>query len=74
MRSRFCLIFSRANLIVVCVLGLLVLIPPARAQGLVSSDLSRYRSVGAVELSPDGHRLAYSIVMRDTPGRPYGQL
>ena len=44
------------------------------AQGLVSSDLSRLRSVGSVALSPDGHRIAYTITMRDRPGRPYGQL
>ena len=46
----------------------------AYAQGLASSDLSRLRSVGSVALSPDGHSIAYTIVMRDRPGRPYGQL
>jgi len=71
---KFHLVSSRAKVLVFWVLGLLALIPLAGAQGLVSSDLSRYRSVGAVALSPDGHRLAYSIVMRDQPGRPYGQL
>ncbi len=44
------------------------------AQGLTSSDLSRFRSVGSVALSPDGHRVAYTVAMRDRPGRPYGQL
>jgi Tol biopolymer transport system component len=44
------------------------------AQGLTSSDLSRFRSVGSVALSPDGHRIAYTVAMRDRPGRPYGQL
>jgi len=44
------------------------------AQGLTSADLSRLRSVGSVALSPDGHRVAYSVGMRDRPGRPYGQL
>ena len=48
--------------------------PPAGAQGLTSSDLSRLRSVGGVELSPDGRRIAYSVILRDRPGRPYGQL
>ncbi len=43
-------------------------------QGLASGDLSRLRSVGSVELSPDGRRIAYSVTMRDRPGRPYGQL
>jgi len=45
-----------------------------RAQGLTSSELSRLRSVGSVELSPDGRRIAYTVTMRDRPGRPYGQL
>jgi len=44
------------------------------AQGLASADLSRFRSVGSVALSPDGRRVAYTVVMRDRPGRPYGQL
>jgi dipeptidyl aminopeptidase/acylaminoacyl peptidase len=46
----------------------------ANPQGLVSSDLSRLRSVGGVAASPDGKRVAYSVVLRDRPGRPYGQL
>jgi dipeptidyl aminopeptidase/acylaminoacyl peptidase len=41
---------------------------------LTSADLSKLRSVGAVELSPDGRYIAYTITMRDQPGRPYGQL
>src|SRR5689334_10096238 len=44
------------------------------AQGLVSKDLSRLRNVGGVALSPDGKHVAYGVVMRDRPGRPYGQL
>src|SRR5712664_4790984 len=44
------------------------------AQGLASADLSRLRAVGNVAVSPDGHRVAYTVVMRDRPGRPYGQL
>jgi len=47
---------------------------PANAQGLNSSDLSRLRSIGSVVLSPDGHYIAYTITMRDFPGRPYSQL
>jgi dipeptidyl aminopeptidase/acylaminoacyl peptidase len=54
---------------------LLAVVPPsAYAQGLISSDLSRLRSVGSVALSPDGRYIAYTITMRDRPGRPYGQL
>jgi len=70
----------RALIGLVCVTGLLgggvVGVPGAVAQGggLVSADLSRMRSVGGVAVSPDGKRLAYTVVMRDRPGRPYGQL
>jgi len=46
----------------------------AQGQGLVSSDLSKLRSVGGVAVSPDGKRVAYTVVMRDRPGRPHGQL
>ena len=53
---------------------ILAMIPSATAQGLVSSDLSRMRSVGGVTLSPDGKRIAYTVTMLDEPGRPYGQL
>jgi len=49
-------------------------VPPSLAQGLQSSDLFRFRSVGQVELSPDGHRVAYTVAMFDRPGRPYSQI
>ena len=62
------------RLVFLSALCLVTTIPPARAQGLVSGDLSRLRSVGGVALSPDGRHLAYSVVMREEPGRPYGQL
>jgi dipeptidyl aminopeptidase/acylaminoacyl peptidase len=45
-----------------------------RAQGLSSRNLSSFRSIGSVALSPDGRRIAYTLTMRDRPGRPYGQL
>ena len=69
----------RCYLVAVCAFVLLVtnasiLVPGSSAQGLVSQDLSRLRNVGGVALSPDGKRVAYSVVMRDRPGRPYGQL
>ena len=57
-----------------CVLALLVGAPIGSTQGLSSSDLSRLRSVGSVELSPDSRHIAYSVTMRDRPGRPWGQL
>lgn len=43
------------------------------AQGLVSADLYKLRSVGEVELSPDGARVAYAVSNSDQPGRPYSQ-
>jgi Tol biopolymer transport system component len=46
----------------------------AGAQGLVSSDLSRFRFVGGVTLAPDGRRCAYTTIMYDRPGRPYPLL
>src|SRR6266404_7082323 len=57
-----------------CLLSLSGIVPLSKAQGLASADLSRLRSVGSVAVSPDGHRVAYTMVMRDRPGRPYGQL
>jgi dipeptidyl aminopeptidase/acylaminoacyl peptidase len=49
---------------------------PASAQGdrLQSSDLLRLRSVTAVEVSPDGQRVAYVVENNDGGGRPWGQL
>src|SRR5256714_10333986 len=67
-------VLLRAGFCLCCVLVLIRLVPSAAAQALASSDLSRLRSVGSVELSPDGRRIAYGVVMRDRPGRPYGQL
>jgi dipeptidyl aminopeptidase/acylaminoacyl peptidase len=51
-----------------------LLVGTVYAQVLTSSDLSRLRSVGSVALSPDGRYIAYTIMMRDLPGRPYDQL
>ncbi|MGH9144678.1 MAG: hypothetical protein ACRD2I_26355, partial [Vicinamibacterales bacterium] len=48
---------------------------PALAQDrLQSSDLLKLRSVSAVEVSPDGARVAYTVENNDGTGRPYGQL
>jgi dipeptidyl aminopeptidase/acylaminoacyl peptidase len=74
MRLRLQSILVRAGFCTFCALGLLTIAPFGGAQGLSSSDLSRLRSVGSVELSPDGRRIAYTVTMRDRPGRPYGQL
>src|SRR5215471_2240523 len=66
--------FVPVALTAIAALCVLAFVAAAEAQGLVSNDLSRLRSVGSVAISPDGHRLAYSVVMRDRRGRPYGQL
>lgn len=42
--------------------------------GLRSSDLYRFRSVGDVLFSPDGNRIAYTVVTNGETGRPYAQL
>jgi len=46
----------------------------ARSGGLESSDLYRLRSVGQVQLAPDGARVTYTVVNADRPGRPYSQV
>src|SRR5712671_1046124 len=66
-------LFVRAMLCVSTLMWV-VTVRSSGAQGLASADLSRLRSVGSVAVSSDGHRVAYTIVMRDRPGRPYGQL
>src|SRR5688572_2819832 len=38
--------------------------------GLTSADLYKLRSLGDVQVSPDGKRVAYAVTRRDGPGRP----
>ena len=38
--------------------------------GITGADLYRLRSLGDVQLSPDGARVAYAVSRRDGPGRP----
>jgi len=48
---------------------------PALAQARIQSqDFLALRSVGAIEWSPDGTRIAYSVTNNDGPGGPYSQL
>src|SRR5262249_53212629 len=49
---------------------------PAAATSSIfqSSDLYRLKSIGDVQVSPDGRRIAYSIQNTDRPGRPYSQV
>jgi dipeptidyl aminopeptidase/acylaminoacyl peptidase len=46
----------------------------AETRRLESADLLRMRSVDSVRLSPDGARIAYTVVTQDQPGRPQRQL
>ncbi len=46
----------------------------AQTRGLESADLLKLRSIGDVEWSPDGSRVAYTVSNNDGPRRPYSQL
>jgi dipeptidyl aminopeptidase/acylaminoacyl peptidase len=72
LRSK-CMLF-RICFWITCLVLLAATVMPACAQFLTSSDLSRLRSVGSLALSPDNHYIAYTITMRNRPGRPYGEL
>lgn len=75
MRHRSKAILFRISLCLTYAAFLAATATPASAQKLLtSSDLSQLRSIGGVALSPDNHYIAYTITMRDRPGRPYGQL
>jgi len=42
--------------------------------GFQAADQLKFRSVGAVQLSPDGSRVAYTVIRNDGPREPIGQL
>ena len=42
--------------------------------GISSADLYKLRSLGDVQLSPDGKRVAYAVTRRDGPGRPSSEV
>ena len=44
------------------------------AAPFTSGDLPKLRAAGDVRVSPDGTRVAYTVVNNDTDGRPYSQL
>ncbi|MGD0134430.1 MAG: prolyl oligopeptidase family serine peptidase [Bryobacteraceae bacterium] len=56
------------------ILLLVTLAPALFSAGFQSSDLLKFRSVGSVQFSPDGSKIAYTITRNDLPGRPVGQL
>ena len=47
---------------------------PVAKQGLQSADIYRLRSVGDVQISPDGRTIVYAVTNNDRPGRPYSQV
>ena len=49
---------------------------PAAAQkaGLQAADIYKLRSVGDVQISPDGRTAVYSVTNNDRPDRPYSQV
>src|SRR5579872_4671145 len=46
----------------------------AHAAGFQSADFQKFRSVGTVQFSPDGSRIAYTVTRNDGPRLPIGQL
>ncbi len=59
----------------IAVILVLALDAVASAQArLQSGDFLKLRSVGAVQWSPDGTRIAYTVTSNDGPGGPYSQL
>ncbi|MGB9463498.1 MAG: hypothetical protein WBR10_00155, partial [Candidatus Acidiferrum sp.] len=67
-------VWLRAGICLSSLAALLALAPFSEAQGLASSDLSRFRFVGDAVFSPDSHRIAYTVILYDRPGRPAPQL
>ncbi len=47
---------------------------PSASQGLQAADIYRLRSVGDVQISPDGRTIVYAVTNNDRPGRPYSQV
>lgn len=48
--------------------------PATQARGITSADLHRLRSVGDVQLSPDGRLIAHTVQDRTRPGRPSSRI
>ena len=46
----------------------------SQSRGIENADLLKMRSVGDVQFSPDGSRVAYTVLNNDGPERPYSQL
>ncbi|MGC2230616.1 MAG: hypothetical protein WBA09_03870, partial [Candidatus Acidiferrum sp.] len=74
MRLRSQSVRLRARHWLLSLAALLALASFSGAQGLASSDLTRFRFVGDAVLSPDSHRIAYTVILYNRPGRPSPQL
>src|SRR5579872_6104408 len=59
------------SMIVFAVAGVAV---QAQQDRLQSSDLYRFHDVAQAAISPDGAKIAYTVLNYDKPGRPYPQL
>ena len=46
----------------------------ATLPGLASADLYKLKSVGDVQISPDGKRIAFALTSSERPGRPLSQI
>lgn len=68
--SRYRLVVRSGALILALISGAAF----AQTRGLQSSDLLKLRSIGEVKYSPDGSRIAYTVINNDGPRRPYSQL
>jgi dipeptidyl aminopeptidase/acylaminoacyl peptidase len=60
--------FQKLLAVLVCAAGM------AGAERFVTGDVARVRSAGAVQFSPDGKRIAFTVENNDGPGRPYSQV
>src|SRR5712691_7364194 len=58
----------------ICLFLIAASLASAQTLGLQSADLLKLRSVGDVQWSPDGARIAYTVSNNDGPLRPYSQL
>ena len=66
-------------LILICLTCALVPVSLIAAQGtggagFAPDELHQLSNVGDAQISPDGSRIAYTVEVRDRPGRPSGQL
>jgi dipeptidyl aminopeptidase/acylaminoacyl peptidase len=72
--SRYAL--RRTSRLAVAAIAVVAIAVPVAAQktGLQAADIYRLRSVGDVQISPDGKTAVYSVSNADRPGRPYSQV